>query len=179
MGICASLFSASITLAGFIAVFLVFRYRTIDNYVDNGKARIRSILEEQIRNDPSIDIRIQDIGKERPEADDVRCFHDLINEVFINKDLANKTKSAVEKFVKNIHYYRGLRDLIVRLGLASITLWVVLSLFNLIGYSISPCPFSGISYSETVTGISIRFFIISMVLTLCFVFYSLLAKRPK
>jgi hypothetical protein len=38
-----SLFSASVTLAGFIAVFLVFRYTTIDSYVDDAKATLRKL----------------------------------------------------------------------------------------------------------------------------------------
>jgi hypothetical protein len=176
MDIYASLFSASIALAGFIAVFLVFRYRTIDTYVDNGKARIRSILEEQIRNDPRIDVIVQDIGKKETQANDVRSFHNLINREVTDKELANKTKDAVTKFVENIHTWRRLRNRIVYLGLTSIVLWIVLSVICLIGPC--PCPFSSFKCCATVSLI-LTGFVSSMVLTLCFVFYSLLAKRPE
>ena len=183
MGIYASLFSASITLAGFIAVFLVFRYRQIDTYVDARKDILISLLKEKIKKDPYIAAIIQDIGKKH-ETEDVRSFFNCINKrlVPINKELVylnKQTKEAVTELVNHILAYRRMRDEIVYLGLTSIGFWGGLSLFNLIGYFISPCPFSSISCSNTVTGISIRFFIDSMVLTLCFVFYSLLAKRPE
>ena len=182
MGIYASLLSASITLAGFIAVFLVFRYRQIDTYVDARKdILISSLLKREIEKAPYIAVIIEDIGKKRGTKD-ARSFFERINKRLDKEKeekLNSKTKEAVKRFFDEILEYRRLRDEIVYLGLTSIGFWGALSLFNLIGYFISPCPFSSISCSETVTGISIRFFIDSMVLTLCFVFYSLLAKRPK
>lgn len=149
MGICSSLFSGSITLAGFIAVFLVFRYNANDIRVDNRKSRIRSLLKEEIKNDPSIDIRVQHIGKD-PNVNDAWFFYQKFN---------NK---AVDSFVNNILAYRRLRNLIVWLGLASIVIWGMLSLIYLIIYVISPCPFSSISCSATLAGISIGLFISSV-----------------
>ncbi len=43
-----NLFMASVTLAGFISIFLVFRYQTIDTYVDNRKPVIRELLKSEI-----------------------------------------------------------------------------------------------------------------------------------
>jgi hypothetical protein len=64
MGIYSSLFSASITLAGFIAVFLVFRYRQIDTYVDSRKDILRSLLKDKIKESSYVEVEIQEIGKE-------------------------------------------------------------------------------------------------------------------
>jgi hypothetical protein len=158
------LFSASITLAGFIAVFLVFRYRQADIYVDNTKGILRSLLENEIRGCPKIAVRIQDIWKD-PERDDIAFFSCFKNE-------------AVNEFVKHILGWRILRRDIVWLGLASIWFWVVLSLFYVI-YVISPWLFSCIGCPAMMIWISIYSFIKSMALTLFFVFYSLRAKRPE
>jgi hypothetical protein len=76
MDIYTSLFSASIALGGFIAVFLVFRYNAIDTRVDNRKAILRSLLEDQIKINPYITVIIQDIGKveKEPETKDACSF---------------------------------------------------------------------------------------------------------
>jgi hypothetical protein len=169
MDILISLFSASVALAGFIAVFLVFRYRQIDTYVDSRKATIRSLLENDIKNDSKkgdslIDIMIQDIGK-NPQVDYIAFFRKF-------------NKAAVDTFVNHIHAYRRLRKLTVWLGLTSIVTWGTLSLVYLIIYAIRPCLFSSIRCSVTLIGISIGLFISSMIFTLCFVFISLL-KKPE
>ncbi|MBA7713538.1 hypothetical protein ES703_122541 [subsurface metagenome] len=166
MDICIHLFSASVALAGFIAVFMVFRYRTMDTYVDARKdILISSLLKGEIEKAPYIAVRIEDIGKD-PKGNDARFFHQQFN------------NQAVDSFVNNILAYRSLRKLIVCLGLWSIGIWGVLSLVYLIIYAIGPCLFSSISCSATLTGISIGLFTSSMVFTLCFVFISLL-KKPE
>ena len=165
MNIYVSLFSASITLAGFIAVFLIFRYRQIDTYVDTRKSRIRSLLEKKIKKDPSIDVKIENIGK-NPQDNDAEYFSQF-----------NKEIEAVATFVNDILEYRRMRDSTVCRGLWSIGIWGVLSLIYLIIYAIGPCLFSSIRCCATVIGISIGFFVSSMVFTLYFVFKTLLAKR--
>jgi hypothetical protein len=198
MNIYTDLFSASITLAGFIAVFLVFRYRQIDTYVDLFKQTLMSLLKHEIDNKPRIAIMILDMWKE-PNIDYIGCFQ--------------KYNNAAVNIVKSIYAYRIQRKIIVSLGLASICFWVLLSLFYLTIHAINPCPVGSISCSATLTGIpigllissgvlliiyvigsclfnsiscpsivmgiSIGFFIKSIALTLCFVCYSLLAKRPE
>jgi uncharacterized membrane protein len=169
MDIYASLFSASIALAGFIAVFLVFRYNTMDNRADIRKSRIRSLLKEEFKNDPFIDVKVQDIGKESEEEDVCYFCEKLTNK----EELANRAKNAVKRFVEDIHAYKRLRDLIVWLGLACISIWGALSLFYLIIHAISPCHFSGISCSMTLAEISVGFFISSGLLPLIYVISSL------
>ena len=175
MDICIQLFSASVTLAGFIAVFLVFRYRTIDTYADALKdILISSLLKGEIEKAPYIAVIIEDIGKET-ETKDACSFFKLINKecVYIN----NQTEKAVKKFVENILKYRGMRKRTVCRGLWSIGIWGVLSLIYLMIYAVGPCLFSSIGCSAMVIGISIGLFISSMVFTLYFVFETLLAKR--
>jgi hypothetical protein len=171
MDIYASLFSASIALAGFIAVFLVFRYNAIDTRVDSRKVILRSLLEDQIKTNPYIAVIIQEIGK-KTQTNGARSVCKLINKecVYLN----NQTKEAVKEFVDEILEYRRLRNRIVCLGLTSIVLWIVLSVICLIG----PCPFSSFRCCATVSLI-LTGFVSSMVFTLFFVFFSLLAKRPE
>ncbi|OGN91278.1 MAG: hypothetical protein A2Z75_00990 [Chloroflexi bacterium RBG_13_50_10] len=178
MNVCSSLFSASVTLAGFIAVFLVFRYRQIDTYVDSAKDVLRSLLKNQIETAPHIAVIIQEIGK-KPKLRDDNYFWKLINlKLTAEEEVKTKKKKQVIKWFFNcILGWRKLRNRIIWLGLASIFFWVILSSFYII-HAISPCLFNCLSCSKTVSGISIGFFA-SMLLTLSFVFYSLLAKRPK
>jgi hypothetical protein len=182
MDIYMSLFSASVTLAGFVAVFLVFRYRQIDTYVDSAKDVLRLLLKDQIENAPCIAVIIQEIGKKQGEKD-AFSFFQLINAELPDKEKLDnkpKTKEAVKKFFDFILGWRILRDCIVRLGLASIFMWGILSLVYLIFHIIGPCLFSNIRCSATVTlSFSVFFFVISLVFTLFFVFYSLRAKRPE
>jgi hypothetical protein len=181
MNICIELFSASIALAGFIAVFLVFRYKTIDTYVDNRKAILRSLLKDQIEKAPCIAVIIQEIGK-KPQENDACSFCELINKELAKEkagELANQTKKAVITFFNDILEYRRMRKRTVCRGLTSIVIWGALSLIYLLIYAIGPCLFNSISCSAMVIGISIGFFISSMVFTLYFVSKSLCAKRPE
>jgi len=155
MDIYTNLFSASIALAGFTAVFLVFRYQTIDTYVDNRKPLLRSLLETQIHRDPYIAVRIQDIGK-NPKVDDAKFFSQFNN-------------PAVNKFVSDILDLRKRRNYTRNFGLACISFWGVLSLFYLVQYRIY-CP---------ATIISIVLFGLSVILTLWFIFFSLFIKRSE
>jgi len=167
MDIYASLFSASITLAGFIAVFLVFRYRQIDTYVDSRKNILRSLLKNEIKEDSYIEEKIQEIGKE----------HDYPYYVELFKE--SKENKTVNVFVNHIFQYRKLRKRIVCLGLGSIFAWGLLSLVFLLIHVISPCLFNNAWCSGMMVGISACLFIISMIFTLFFVSYSLCAKRPE
>jgi hypothetical protein len=168
MNIYLSLFQASITLAGFIAVFLVFRYRQIDTYVDSRKDILRSLLKNEIKNNSYIEVEIQEIGKEHD--------HSYYEELFKENTVKENT---VNVFVNHIFQYRKLRKCIVRLGLGSISAWGLLSLVFLLIHVISPCLFNNTWCSGIMVGISICLFIISMIFTLFFVCYSLCAKRPQ
>lgn len=152
MDIYINLFSASIALAGFIAVFLVFRYQTIDTYVDNRKPILRSLLESQIRRDAYIAVRIQDIGKKDPK-EDTEFFHRF-------------NKPSVNKFVDDILDLRKRRNYTRNFGLGCISFWGILSLVYLAQYYIC-C---------SATIFSIVLFGLSMGLTLWFIFFSFRAK---
>jgi hypothetical protein len=82
MDIYASLFSASIALAGFIAVFLVFRYNAIDTRVDSRKVILRSLLEDQIKTNPYIAVIIQEIGKKHKQTVLVLSVNSLTKSAF-------------------------------------------------------------------------------------------------
>jgi len=161
MGIYSSLFSASITLAGFIAVFLVFRYRQIDTYVDSRKDILRSLLKDKIKESSYVEVEIQEIGKEYSDW----CYVELFSRFKNN---------TVTVFVKHILAYRKMRDNIVSIGLASISIWALLAVICLIGRY----PFCIFSCFMTVPHIIIGF-IISMIFTLFFICFSLRAKRPE
>ena len=148
-----NLFSASVALAGFIAVFLVFRYQTIDTYVDNRKPVLRSLLENEIRSDPSIVVKIQDIGKD-PQVDEA--------------EFSRFNSEEVTKFVNDILILRKRRHLTVYLGLASIIIWGALSLFYLLG-----------SYYIITNHCATMLFGIAMIFTLWFIIFSFYTKRPE
>jgi len=95
-----NLFSASIAMAGFIAVFLVFRYQTIDIYVDNRKKVLRSLLKKEIKDNPYIAVEVQDIGK-KPEVDYIKLFLQFTNKT---------NKNAVSRFVDDILKFRSTGD---------------------------------------------------------------------
>ena len=184
MDIYMSLFSASVTLAGFVAVFLVFRYKTIDTYVDSAKDVLRSLLKDLIDEAPCILVIIQEIGK-TPKESDPYFIWELINKELAKKRRMEKrlntcqTKEAAIKFFRLILAWRRSRDIINCLGLSSIVMWGVLSLAYLIIRVSGPCLFSNIRCSATVIlSFSVFFFVIFMGFTLYFVFYSLRAKRP-
>jgi hypothetical protein len=163
MNIYLSLFQASITLAGFIAVFLVFRYRQIDTYVDSKKDILRSLLIKDIKKNSYVEVEIQEIGKEYSDSYYVNLFSRF-----------KKDKDTVTTFVNHILAYRKMRDKTVCLGLTSISIWALLAIISLISrYSF--CIFSCyITAPYIIIG-----FIISMIFTLYFVCYSLRAKRPE
>ena len=176
MGIYASLFSASITLAGFIAVFLVFRYRQIDTYVDSRKdILISSLLKNQIERAPCIAVRIQDIGND-PQTPDANSLCNCINKD-LKKERLNKlnpqTEKAVKRFANDIYGYRIFRNFIVGLGLTSITIWTLFSIMCLIDiYLINNFRRCLIAF------FILNKFIFSVLFTLSFVIISLIAK-PK
>jgi len=178
MDIYIALFSASVALAGFVAVILVFRYQTIDTYVDNRKSILRSLLGHQIQADPHIEVEIQEIGKHR-NADDPQLFQQF-------------NSFAVDRFVEEILEYRKRRTRIVSCGLTSITIWGILSLFYLsIIYLLHSTAFcatmtgilsSGLCkfvFGHIMVGMSIVLFGLSMIFTLCFIVFSLSLKREK
>lgn len=180
MDIYASLFSASIALLGFIAVFLVFRYKTIDTYADDRKATLRSLLEDQIKTDPYIVVIIQNIGKKQG-AKDACSFFQLIKERLAKERLADKedldkkpkTKEAVKEFFDAIIAYRTIRNHAVCRGLTSIFIWGVLSLIYLLIHVMGPCLFDNIRCFDILLGIMVCLFIVSMIFTLYFVYKSL------
>ncbi len=153
MDIYINLFSASVALAGFIAVFLVFRHQVIDTYVDNRKPILRILLESQIKIDKYLAVRIQNIGKEDPKAD-IKFF-------------SNFNDKAVNVFVDDILKLREKRTQTVNLGVASILSWAILSLVYLAQYYFGIC-----------SSITIVFFGLSMILTLIFIIFSLFPGRP-
>jgi hypothetical protein len=192
MNIYLSLFQASITLLGFIAIFLVFRYRQIDTYVDSRKEiLISSLLIDEIKTAPYITVIIEDIGK-KPQTKDADSFFELINKELDKEKLNNKTKKeldkeklnkktkkeAIKKFFDDILEYRRMRDSTVCRGLWSIGIWGVLSLIYLLIHVLSPCLFNNIRCFDILLGIMVCLFIISMIFTLYFVYKSLYAKRP-
>ena len=155
MDIFIHLFRASISLIGFIAVFLIFRYRTIDTYVDNRKAILRSLLENNIQSEPMIARRVQNIGKD-PQIGEGEFFSKFNNK-------------AVDEFVKDILEFRRQRTRIIRLGLISIIIWAGLSIF----YLISSYFFGDTSSYAVIIPMSMVFFTASLTFTLYFIFYSL------
>ena len=53
---------ASITLMGFVSIFFIFRYKSLDAYVDNRRVVLRSLLRKRIQKEPEIEVRIETIG---------------------------------------------------------------------------------------------------------------------
>jgi len=154
-----NLFSASIAMAGFIAVFLVFRYQTIDIYVDNRKKVLRSLLKKEIKDNPYIAVEVQDIGK-KPEVDYIKLFLQFTNKT---------NKNAVSRFVDDILKFRRRRTCTVYLGLSSIVIWALLSLY----YLILPYVFNSTGCMRLH---AIGFFIVSIAFTMYFIFQSIYTK---
>jgi len=148
-------FVASITIAGFIAVFLVFRYQTIDSYVDTRKPLLRSLLNENVLLDPQITLKIQDIGK-GAEADETTYFDQFQNQ-------------AVIRLVTDIWSLRRLRTKTVTFGLLSIGLWAGLSVF----YVVNAQWVASTSREEEMIITSIVLFTLSLVFTGYFISVSL------
>lgn len=54
---------ACITLLGFVSIFFIFRYKSIDSYIDNRRTVLRSLLKEDAKKNHSIEVRIQTVGR--------------------------------------------------------------------------------------------------------------------
>jgi len=148
------LFSASVALVGFTALFLVFRYQVIDIYVDNRKDILRSLLKDKIREESWLQVRIQDIGKD-PYEDDFEYFNRFEDR-------------AVNKFVDDILKLRQRRKNILNFGLLLISLWGTLSLVYIYQYSVRS------SYYMTK-----YLFFIFVFFTLMYIISALSAKKPE
>lgn len=169
-----ALFSVSLTLAGLIAVFMVFRYQTLNNYVDSRKSLLKDLMEEEIREDPEILVKIQEIGKEE---------HFDYTEYFNEKSKDNIINKTVNTFVKNILYYRDYRKVITCLGFATIVIWSLLALFYIVVYIWFPNCNQDITniniwcthYTPDITfcvNTAISLFVISIVFTSRYLFIS-------
>ncbi len=139
-------------------MFLIFRYQTMNDYVDNRKPLLRSLLKTQMEKNPYVMVRIKDIGKDS-RANDVQFFSQFNNE-------------AVSRFVEDILEFRRKRAHIVLFGQTSIEIWAGLSVY----YLINSYFFSNTSCLHEL---SIGFFIGSLVFTIYFIFISLYIKRPE
>ena len=169
------MFQASIALAGFIAIFIVFNYQTLDNRVDHRKDILRSLLRDQIRQAPYIAFIIQNITDKESINPDELCTH--INECLTNNSpLPTKTKKAIKKFAGEIYGYKKFRDIIVYFGIACIFIWSILALKYLFIQANGHYLCDRFCYSKIIFFFSIRSFIFSMLLTLAFIIISLIAK---
>lgn len=146
------LFSASVAMAGFTALFLVFRYQILDTYVDNRKYIIRLLLKREIISNPWLQVKIQNIGKD-PREDDIEYFNQL-------------NKSAVNWFVNDILKKRNFRNCVIKFGRLLIFLWGTLSLIYIFQYFVHSCHY-----------ITIILFFLLMILTLVYIFWTFLKKR--
>ena len=113
------LLMASISLLGFVSVFVVFRYRTIDIYVDNKKYALRSLLNKEIEIEPMITVYIQNIGKEEDKTEELKK---------IVVELSPDKIEPIIEFEKQIKNYRIERIHLIESGLKSIGLWTILSI---------------------------------------------------
>ena len=115
-----TLFIASVSLLGFISLFIIFRYRTIDTYIDNRKNALRLLLATEIQIKPIITVYIQSIGKIKKET---KKLTNLVKN-------PNK-KNTVKIFANQIRDFRAKRERTISLGLISIILWAYLSVSSL------------------------------------------------
>lgn len=111
IGLC----STAIAMAGLLLVFLSLRWTSMDNYVDNRKTMLRSLLATHTKASVLLP-RIQSIGK--PGEDSVEFFGRFRME-------------AVDEFVKDIIRMREMRKRVNTWGLILIAAWVGLGLFYL------------------------------------------------
>jgi len=155
-----ALFSVSITMAGLIAVFVVFRYQIIDNYVDNWKSVLRKLLKKNIEKekDGTTLLRIQNIGKDKNIIqDDIQYFKQL-------------NEKSVE-LVNDILRVRNDRDNIRKYGFRIIVTWASLALLYLfLSLCCSRCN-HWITCIDTI--IVIGLFVAAIVFTLIFIYKSL------
>ena len=119
------LMQVSFAVAGFLAVFLVFRYQTIDTYADNRKEALRVIVD--IRTNPERAEWIQQIGKSKN--------HDT--------DLINLSIPSVKTFIDKIHELRQTRKSLVSRGNSAILTWAILAAIYLLAHLLNaynqPC----------------------------------------
>ncbi|MDD5338056.1 MAG: hypothetical protein PHG35_01395 [Dehalococcoidales bacterium] len=115
-----ALFSVSLTLAGLIAVFMVFRYQTIDNYVDGWKSALRKMLRN-IKDQYYVLYRIQDIGKEER----LLLGHEYDN--LCDEQYFRLFSPYAVKFVRDILKKRDERRYIRKWGFGIIATWAVLA----------------------------------------------------
>lgn len=153
-----ALFAASITMAGLVAIFLVYRYQTLDNYVDSRKILLQSILKKKIGNKHDVLLKIQEVGKEN-YLDDIKYFEN-------NCDLTGRI------LVKNILYYRKYRIIVMRLGFSSITIWSLLALTYLVIYIWFPSCCRDITWHANFI---FSLFLLSLVFTLRYLYISIFA----
>jgi hypothetical protein len=158
-GLILRLFQASITLAGFTSVFLIFRYRRIDAYIDNQKSVLRDLVNWT--HDPHVLVRIQNIGKKDKHPPDQN-----------DKDFFGKDNEAVQRFVADILELMKKKKISVRLGVISITFWIIISLGCLVGYY---CLSGYFCYATAVNAakIAVTFFYLNLVFTYFTLIYAI------
>ncbi len=99
-----NLFTASLTLLGFIALFMVFRCQTIDGYVDTRKQVLRVLLEDKIQPNPDVTVEIQNIGKGK--RDNIKEY-DLkyIREILLLDEGIKLKTGELKNLAKDIYYF--------------------------------------------------------------------------
>ena len=103
------LFQTCAAIAALISVFIVFKYETLDKYVDNRKEALREMLE--IDKFPERAEWIQSIGKGK---NNIGPHDEKISELNI---------PSTDAFIENIRYYRVTRQKLLKDGKYDIFLW--------------------------------------------------------
>ncbi|MCB1174539.1 MAG: hypothetical protein KDK39_13295 [Leptospiraceae bacterium] len=57
---------ANITLFGFVAIFFIFRYKSLDAYIDNRYATLRDIFHAALEHHPHLELLLLALGSNRP-----------------------------------------------------------------------------------------------------------------
>jgi hypothetical protein len=125
-----ALFSASIALAGFMALFVFFIWQTLDNYINSYKSVLRRILERQKiheTTDPSMYLTIQSIGK------DINKDKQYKDTIIASYSLSDKPKNAVSEIFSHIEQLIVLRQKVIFYGIIDITYWIGYAVLCLIG----------------------------------------------
>ncbi len=173
--ICMNLLASSIALAGLIAGFLVFRWTAMDNYVDNRKILINSILEKERKKNPTLLTIVQGIGKKvevKVEGEDLLILKDESD--FI-KFFSRYNLNAFKHFIYDIYDLRSFRKKILFYGMFSISVLFLLSLFYLSRELLNCKVFN----SAVALKLSMVVFFGILVFTLCFLYKSILGKPKK
>ena len=161
-----ALFSVSITMAGLIAVFVVFRYQLIDNYVDSWKSVLRKLLKNEKPQDYIL-YRIQNIGKNRRSNKVKYRECDDISDMQYFRDL---DEDAAE-FVDDILRVRKDRDDIRKCGFGIIITWALLAFVYLFISFWFPICNHCITFIVNI--IVIALFVGSIIFTLVLIYKSL------